>query len=687
MANSKIVITFNSDLEINQQIGFKSNGVGSTFFIDHNFVWKTTRAGFGQVTKGTPTSNPGERSAINFMQAFNLDWNFPTTGGTYYTVSRVLNVVTIQLNFPAILFSSFFSIDVAGAIPPVSNTDVTAVITNTTSGVFQIDEIEFSEADTNPCQNIKVSVTTSELATVINQPFSNPSNTDNPIIFEVPRNTIINLDFADADGQVIQESYSGPKVLNPNDFQIQINASPNGATAVFNNTNATTGDPNTLLDLEFSIDNITWQSSNFFDGFPEGNYTCYVRDQYGCSTTLDFTVTEFGLTSSFFYISKANSIRTANRIDFGDAGNYKNDENTLSCEADVPQPFKETQLFQSADVVTTQLKSNYSSNIATVIRENGDEIDIPVVKLSNYLGVKDSRDARKYDLGNGLTGIYFLTGNIYDFNTGLPTGENHYLNGSLPIWAKSGNYIKVDSAWFLIENIIYDDTKNAEVIVVSNNYNGSDVPVIAGCIFNIFDYEIYEFVIDMVDYIDEIIKVRIVASDDNFTTVTHLSEDISVKIKHEYTKNIYYWNNDNNDVFYATGIRHNIRIPYQKKSGITDENSQVHKTDTTTILKSAELYEADEFLFEPVTKEIWRKLMIALSCKNVIIDGVGYVKNGEFETEGPLDDSNLYVLTAKMLKTGNVFASQSDGTIDFNTSNAEIPGLISTGNNGYLRYN
>lgn len=32
-----------------------------------------------------------------------------------------------------------------------------------------------------------------------------------------------------------------------------------------------------------------------------------------------------------------------------------------------------------------------------------------VVKKSNYIGNKDSRDARKYDLG-GKTGIYFYFG-------------------------------------------------------------------------------------------------------------------------------------------------------------------------------------------------------------------------------------------------------------------------------------
>ena len=190
----------------------------------------------------------------------------------------------------------------------------------------------------------------------------------------------------------------------------------------------------------------------------------------------------------------------------------------------------------------------------------------------------------------------------------------------------------------------------------------------------------------MVDYIDEVIRVSIIAEDDNFTTITLLSEDIFVQVVHEFTKELNYWNDDNTDVFYATGIKHKIRVPYFKRKGDVEESSEVHKTDTNSVLLSSELYEVDEFVFEPVTKEIWRKLMIALSCKNVIIDGVSYVKTGSFDNEGPLEDTNLYVLTAKMLKSGSVFTSQASGTVDFDSTNLEVPGLIEVGSGGFLKY-
>jgi hypothetical protein len=57
----------------------------------------------------------------------------------------------------------------------------------------------------------------------------------------------------------------------------------------------------------------------------------YIIDQFGGAIRL---FSEFDLYTLFF-ISKTNSIRFANRISWGDAANYKNDENTLGAEVDV----------------------------------------------------------------------------------------------------------------------------------------------------------------------------------------------------------------------------------------------------------------------------------------------------------------------------------------------------------------
>ena len=665
-------ITFNEDLVVGSTLTFnlRNNSFIPSVVVPLSHQWVTLRNAAYKVTNAVPDiDNPGEATAIQYMQAIQLDY-----GGTFSNISRTGNAVFLTVDYNYLDFEGGNAM-----INPstVANVDF-EIVSNVTT--IEIDAISFSEASNNPCQKVAIEVETNILATKIISPVAVDTNTDNPFIFEWQRGQSISLIVEDTNGNQFTQQIDVPNLLSPNDFNLQINSSPSGATLIIQNNNATG------FDYEYSLDNTTWQISNTFSGLTAGNYTLYVRDQLGCSTSKTFVVYEYGIQNPYFYISKANSIRFANRIDFGDAGNYKNDENTLSCEVDVVLPWHEVQLFQTADVITTQFKSNYETNTAKVIRENGSEVSVPVIQKSNYIGNRDSRDARKYDLGGGKTGIYFTTGNIYNFDTGFPTGETHYLNGGLPIWAKSGNYVKVDTEWFLIEDILFDESKNAEIIVISSNYSGVDVAVIAGTIYNIFDYEIYEFTIDMVDYIGETIQVAIQAEDDNFTTINLLSEDISVEVKHEDVKCIEYWNDDNTDVFYATGIKHKIRVPYFKRKGDVEESSEVHKTDTNSVLLSSELYEVDEFVFEPVTKEIWRKLMISLSCKNVVIDGVSYVKTGSFDNEGPLEDTNLYVLTAKMLKSGSVFSSQASGTVDFNTTNLEVPGLIEVGSGGFLKY-
>ena len=71
MGFSKITLTFNDDLAINERIGFST----SVLSLEIYETWVFQRLQSKQVTQGTPTGISGERSAINFLTAFNLDFN------------------------------------------------------------------------------------------------------------------------------------------------------------------------------------------------------------------------------------------------------------------------------------------------------------------------------------------------------------------------------------------------------------------------------------------------------------------------------------------------------------------------------------------------------------------------------------------------------------------------------------
>jgi len=794
----------------------------------------------------------------NYKNAFNLDYN----STNLFTITSIngpihtgTGTVIIESNYSGANFSLMHN-DVYAAVVTITN--------ETAIPEIKILNTDFSNATTNQCQNVKVNIETTILATKILSPIVVNPNTDNPFSFDWLRGQTINIIVEDSNGKRDNKSVTTPSVLTAENFTITSTNSPNGGTAIIVPIGLSG------LELEYSLDNIDWQSENVFSGLEIGDYTVYIRDNFGCSTSKSFAIDQFNITEPYFYISKANSLRFAERVDWDDITVFKTDENTLSCESDVPLPYQEIQDFKTEDVITTQFKSNYSKNTVKVIVDGyiptpipdksndllysedfsnsiwiknllnfsakkviptsvsgyhniiqsidkgdqsgdytlsmyakpdelnkisftiqnpeesaqvltgfdfstlsffgdygfggftfissaytaeddgyyrismkvnlstienieiklsthsnsgssnftGNNVDglfidkvqfqkgdltdyvptlnepvveegsdgypeIPIYKKSNNIGIKDKRQAIKYDLGNSKTGIYFSAGNTYDFDTNVINGS-YVLNGGVPEWGRIGNYLLIDSAWFEIEQIIYDEAKTADVLVISNVYTGIDASIIVGSIYNRDNFEVYEFIVNMVDYEDNLFRVRINAENDLFPDVEYLSEEINVSNNVEDLLEIRYKNTSNTDINYSTGIEHLIRVPFNKITGQYDEESETYKTDTTSKLLSADLYEVDEFVLEPNTKEIWRKINIALTHEIVIINGVSYVKNASFNTE-PLGETNLYVLSAAMVKTGNVYNISSNDTFEYSDEGVEIPNLIET-EEGFVEY-
>ena len=75
-----------------------------------------------------------------------------------------------------------------------------------------------------------------------------------------------------------------------------------------------------------------------------------------------------------------------------------------------------------------------------------------------------------------------------------------------------------------------------------------------------------------------------------------------------------------------------------------------------------------------------RKLAIALSCENVFINGLGYVKNGSLEPE-PIENTNLHNLIAEMIKTNINYNNNTQGQegLDDGYINFNIPEFINLG--------
>jgi len=687
MAGNTIQITFNQDLlngSILRLTGTYNNGTSITP-LDPDWIWITTRNAAYRVTTGTPTATVGERAAMNFLTAFNLDYN----GTGIHQVTRTANVVNIvsptQYTWETGLATrrngDFTDLLLVYFVFGNDNAQLPFLITN----------IEYLPYSFDRCRKVRVKVTTNVEMSAILQPVTESGINSTTYTFNYPRGTNGNISLTSNQTTPLNaiQGFQTPSLLSADNQVETVNNSPNGATLIFNSVNQT-GLVLTyaIVPPDTSPVSDDYQESNVFSGIPAGDYWIYFKDQFGCTKYKALTVAEFGGSRvPFFFISKSMSFRFANRIDFSDAGNYKNDENTLSCEADVVLPYMEIQQFQTADIITTQFKSNYSINLATIIRQNGQEVSVPVIQKSNNIGVKDKRDAIQVSVDGGKLGFYFQAGNTYDYDTDVDTGD-YALNGTLPYWATIGNYFQIAGVWYQITEIFYDNDLYADIIIVDNTYTGPALNVIVGSIFNLFNYEVYEFVIDLVDYQGEDIQVRIDSIDEDFGSLEHLSEFINVKVKQPGTVEIKYRNPENTDVFYSTGISNTIRQLLTAAAAIPIETSENYKTDSTTVLLRAEVYEGTQFTFEPVTAEIMRKMVEAFNHKDLQINGVYYVKNGECEVEGPLGVTNIYVVKANLIKTAGAFNNNIGGSDNeiFDVSNIEIPGILDIGDGTYIRY-
>jgi hypothetical protein len=425
-----------------------------------------------------------------------------------------------------------------------------------------------------------------------------------------------------------------PPLLQQNLFTINQVSTAGGV-------NVTITIANVGLTISYSIDGIIWAELNQYilTNLQNGDIIVYVRDEFGCTIELPIHISFSYVNQPFASISKSNSIRYKNNVVFGTCNNYKNDENTLSCETLNVLNYREMQLFQTCDIVRTQFKSNYRNITVTI----GDS-QIQLIQTTNNIGLKQKLDAEASNDGFN-TYVYFMSGNIYDWTSGLPI-EQHQLLGTLPEWAEIGNSIWVNNVFYIIENIIYSEASNLWTIEIPILLSGD---IIVGSIYNKENYDVYEFDVDFLNYQDQNVQVKIVNEDDNFETVTFLSELINVKTEHKNTLYIEYWNEYNTDIIY-NGWKHKLRLLYQEISMDFSESFDFYKGDTHAVLYNSQNYDINKFKFEPVTRELAYKINLALSHKFVIINSVRYIKSSNIEQEKIGKDANLYEIIAKMLK-------------------------------------
>ena len=621
------------------------------------------RIGPGQVTLGVDVQS----TIKNMATSFNLDH------------SGVLNAVpsssrALQLEFISdqISFSDFT------AYNPVTGdqfADYTPIYIPVTS--FTIQSIEFLPSLSNPCEKIRVRVTTNQnmLALCNNMQCVPVNETAGEI--ECFRGTNITMICTHATLNVnATQNINTPPLLESASFPIQLNIInvENGGSVNVSVLNAP------ILGVQYSLNGTDWQSSPSFSGLTLGNYTMHIRDMYGCSKQKYFSILENNFQKGIAFVSKENSFRFREPFE-----NYSTDENRSFCKSAAKLNYGYIQEFLNTDTVTTQFRSNYQ-NIEIRITDLDTEISYPItaVQLTTNLNNKVKyNQVKSYQINTNQFGLYFENGNILNYDTNIVI-DTYQLNGALPIWAKLGNTINVNGVGYYLDNIGFDEELGAEVLILNGIAPTGNIVV--SSVFNIQDYEVYEFTIDFGQFLDCRLRIEIINQDPNFGEYTLTSEEInSVPDLNNYLE-VRYWNSTNTNVLYSSNIRHLLRLPYNTIKANDSDTSENQTTDTHTHLLKSRVLEITDFEFMPFPLELYRKLKLALSLDNVFIDGVGYTKNAEFTKEN-LGSTNLYKLTASMAKNGFVFDSSIINNQEITPITQLVsPSLLSIGNDGFIAH-
>ena len=697
VTKGKIVITFTRDVLDGETLSFEriNNDTLDTVAVSCTFVDRY-RAINEEVSIGINTGIDGESEAIEYEAVFNIDHNF----AGLMTISRVTNVVTIEID-SGWDFQNFST-----------DTGATEVITGETGLDFNLISASLQVHPTDPCNYVDVDVLMDAQADsyILGSTAPVPVAT-NPFTVSIPRLIMRSLKVrkagsADVDVGVeqwgIYKFYFRKVVV---DNVVNINVVPNqfsGATVTvvvwYNGQN--THQPENIT-LTYSLNDIDYQSSNVFTGQVNGSYTMYIKDNFGCTVSKDFEVTDSGTREEYFSISNVNSINFS-KDEVWDGlqnGIHKNEDNVLSLtEYGKKQTYDERLIFRDDDLVRIQFKSNYENHDVEIYDCEGDltSAAISVTKMSQNLNLFQKLDCKIDTIsgyGSGVAGLYFDSGQVYN-EASVPIG-NYTLNGNLPDFAQVGVFIKLSggspaqSGVYEIKDLIYDSTLDKRLIIFDYNYvDTPGMTIQVEAYYDLIPFEIYEFDVDMSNVLvhspDKDFRVKIQASDNSFDTINYYSEYITLVPDDDYAINNYvaiqYYNENNRDIFYLYGITHFIRAEVLNVSTLIDDDNEIVKGDFTTYISESTVHNGIEISFREVTHKVMLQIVLALSSENLFINGIGYIKSTGLDVS-QVENTNLYLIKAQLLRTGknfNVLISDRTGQREGYTTTF-LPKIITTG--------
>ena len=513
-----------------------------------------------------------------------------------------------------------------------------------------------------PCANIEVAVTEND--GVSPYAWISPANASTTLSADIARTAsdqLITVILEDDEGdQASLANVTIPRLFTAveiSDISVVANAGGLDATVtVF----MLTQDFGTY---QFSIDGSNFQLSNVFTNLVDGSYTLFVNDGFGCITETGFTVDvsqSIERDPAVGVVPTANSMRMVQRI----TSRFNNLENTLYQDEFYPNETKHryNQLYQTNDgVIPTQFRSNYDGLSVKIVDCDGTTIQTPsVVQKSNNIDARDSRDCNVYNFGNNQTGIFFTEGNTYDPGTTDIIGT-YNLFGALPDWGVVGNTVVLTVGVvgsFVIKQIIFDSTVQAQVLVIDNIWtsgNFSEV-AIADVTYNRLPYEVYEFNIDLATLANGVYSNELTMIDSfaERPTLIFDSERYLIAAEHRRTAFIDYFDSPGTGIDYTTGYQGHVRLkandpeakqlPGGEIVELADSGGNIQKLKDSPTMSG-------EMWIEAQPRYMKEKLRLIFGHKRYFINGLEWQNQEAFEVV-PVENSSLDNATIIVQRVG-----------------------------------
>lgn len=635
-----------------------------------------SRSNNGQFNRASDLNDPSANitTVVEFKNSIRID-----ASGFYDSIDNINNTFVLETKT---------GYTVQSVVSNASSKISVNVNNPSQIGSLYLTDLQIEASDSDPCNMFKAILTFND---VIYSYFLNSngiwtSYNSNIVTFDYPRDRLLSGSFAsasqplDSDDLYVYFPYSiydqnVPRVtgdfvtiptLTTQKISLLITPTVTGGTIVVNQSGLDD------LTLEYSIDNINWQSSNTFTGQPDGSGTMYVRDSYNCSVSLPYTINAIGLSEPYAYVSEANTIGFKISEEEDNINVFKNYYNNFDINDFNINNYCDKILIQKSDTFKIQIKSNFSNIDFKIRSEDGSTISYIPEKLTSNLGRRTEIDGTIYTHQSGRLGMYFESGNVYDENGNV--SGTHDLSGNLPDFAVVGNNVYIeDIGGYSIYDVIFDRQIQKRAILIDYQYSTVNLTKKIECIYNALDYEVYEQQLDWSSFEEGLYDCVLTFSDDNYDDITMVSETIDLAEIHEDVLTIFFYNDQSNnkDIFYYYDMVNLIRVPLLEFFGNIKDSSNLNLSDNSAYLTSSTLNMLDEFTFGDFSRTICRKLCIALSCENVFINGIGYSKDGGLSVS-KIENTNVYSVEAKMIDNNARWSSKFNSDIGFEADYTEV---------------